>query len=164
MPALKQDLFRMLTLNSCRSTFLESFPVLLPKPESFQLFPQCSRTGLSSGPWVEISSGPWHCCTSSCCWDTQQSCPELCQRCCQGSVCGQIQTKGLGERKENTSDGRLCSPPGCLFTRQNYFSICLPGRGRERCGKSLLEHGYLLQLVLQGFWTTCLPFFTTRQA
>lgn len=89
-----------------------------------------------------------------------QSCASAAVR----GLCGQIQTKGLGDRKENTSDGRLCSPPGCLFTRQNYFSICLLGRGRERCGKSLLEHEYLLQLVLQGFWTTCLPFFTTRHA
>lgn len=55
MPALKQDLFRMLTLNSCCSIFSEPFPVLLPKPESFQLFPQCSRILISSGPWVEIS-------------------------------------------------------------------------------------------------------------
>lgn len=163
MPALKQDLFRILTLNSCRSTFLESFPVLLPKPESFQLFPQCSRTGLSSGPWVRYPLGHGIVARAAVA-GTPSRAAQSCASAAVRGLCGQIQTKGLGDRKENTSDGRLCSPPGCLFTRQNYFSICLLGRGRERCGKSLLEHGYLLQLVLQGFWTTCLPFFTTRHA
>lgn len=38
------------------------------------------------------------------------------------------------------------------------------GEVGERCGKSLQEHEYLLQLVLQGFWTTCLPFITASHA
>lgn len=52
----------MITLSSYRSAFSEPFSVLLPKPESFQLFPQRFKIGISSGLWVEISSGPWHCC------------------------------------------------------------------------------------------------------
>lgn len=42
-------------------------------------------------------------------------------------------------------------------------SVSLEEAG-ERYGKSLQEHGYLLQLMLQGFWTTCLPFRATSHA
>lgn len=126
VPALKQDLFRMLTFNSYRFTFSEPFPVLSSKPESFQLFPQCCRVGISSGPWVERSSGPWIVAWAAV--FAAQSCAKPALR----ALCGQIHSKGLGDRRENTSDGRLCSPPGWLFTRKKFFSICLPGRGRGK--------------------------------
>lgn len=81
--AFKQDLFRILTLNSYRSTFSESFSVLLPKPENFQLFPQHFKIGISSCLWVEISSGPRYCCpVPLCLLGHPAGLPEL-HKCCQ---------------------------------------------------------------------------------
>lgn len=109
MPTFQQDLFRMLTLNSYSSTFSEPFPVLLPNPESLQLLPQCCRTGISSGPRVEISSGP--CIAAGAAVFAARAAQSWASAAVR-ALCGQTQTRGLGDRKENTSDGRLCSPPG----------------------------------------------------
>lgn len=143
MPALKQDLFRMLALKSCRSTFLEPFPVLLPQPESFQLFPQCSSTGTSSGPWVGIPSGPWHCCTSSpVCWDTSRA-PRAVPMLLSGLCVHKSRLKGLGTGRKTQVGGGFVAPLGDFLPDKIIsLSVFLEEAG-ERCGKSLQERGYL---------------------
>ena len=69
-------------------------------------------------------------------------------------VHGRFQSEGFGGMKENRSDGRLCSPPADFPPAKSTSpSVCL-GEAGERCGKSLQEHRYLPQLLLQGFWIT----------
>lgn len=70
--------------------------------------------------------------------------------------------KGLGTGgKTQVMGGFVALLDG--FSPEKIFSpsVSLEEAG-ERCGKSLQEHGYLLQLVLQGFWTHMFTFLSLQ--
>lgn len=149
--AFKQDLFRMLTLNSYRSTFSESFSVLLPKPENFQLFPQHFKIRISSCLWVEISSGPRYCCPCAC-WDTQQA-SQSCTSAARAAtgVRGQLHPEGFGGMKESKSNGRLCSLLGLFSTSQKHFLIHSSEGGVRKTGEKPLRAPKSATALAKGF-------------
>lgn len=167
----------MLTLNSYCSTFSEPFSVLLPKPESFQLFPQCFEIGISSGLWVEISSGPGYCCPvppraserAAAVFARAADRPPQSRASAATSVgvyTDGSRWRGAGAWKKTEAMGGFVALPADFPPAKSISPSVSLGEAGERCGKKLPGGQISATALVTGFpdHFTCFPFITRSHA
>lgn len=95
-----------------------------------------------------------NCCRSSrVCWDTSRA-PRVVPMLLSGLCVDKSTLKGLGTGRKTQLRGGFVALLGNFSPDKIISPSVFLEEAGERCGKSLQEHGYLLQLMLQGFWTT----------
>lgn len=166
--AFKQDLFRMLTLNSYRSTFSESFQSFYLSLKTFNCFLNISRLESAHVSGWRYPLGHGIVALSPCaCWDTQQA-SQSCTSAARAAtgVRGQLHPEGFGGMKESKSNGRLCSLLGLLSTSQKHFLIHPSAGGVRKTGEKPLRAPKYATAFAKGFLDhfTCLSLITRSHA